>query len=167
MMDLRLKTPCLLWQQHPHQNLITMVLISPLTEAEVEVTSTIEVVEEVEHTMDHLNSLPSISFNKHNLIPMELSQKGQSVSFVERLVTWPLIVTIEWIMLTKVSIHQPSSLPWSLHPMHISLKISPGLLIVLQQIMSLLALTISAFPSRIKVKIKSLLAMDKISLSLI
>ena len=93
MMDLRLKTPCLLWQQHPHQNLITMVLISPLTEAEVEVTSTIKVVEVVEHTMDHLSSLPLINFNKHNPISMELSQKGQFVRFVERLVTWPLIVT--------------------------------------------------------------------------
>ena len=65
MMDLRSKTPCLLWQQHPHQNLITMVLISPLTEAEVEVTSTIGVVEVVEHTKWTISilSLQSVSAN--------------------------------------------------------------------------------------------------------
>ena len=74
-----------------------------------------------------LNSLLSISFNKFNLILMVLSQKGQFVKFVERLVIWHLIV-----------------------------KISPGLLIVLQQIMLHPILVILAFLSPIKVKIRSL-----------
>ena len=82
-----------------------MALVSLLTEQEVEVTLIIEVVEDL---MDHLNSLLSISFSKHNLILMELSQKGQSIRFVEGLVIWPLIVTIGWIMLIKESIHLPS-----------------------------------------------------------
>ena len=50
-----------------------MVLINLLIEEEVEATSIIEVVKVVKDLMDHLNSLPSISFSKHNLIPMELS----------------------------------------------------------------------------------------------
>ena len=74
-----------------------------------------------------LNSLLSISFNKFNLILMVLSQKGQFVKFVERLVIWHLIV-----------------------------KISHGLLIVLQQIMLHPILVILAFLSPIKVKIRSL-----------
>ena len=74
-----------------------------------------------------LNSFLSISFNKFNLILMVLSQKGQFVKFVERLVIWHLIV-----------------------------KISPGLLIVLQQIMLHPILVILAFLSPIKVKIRSL-----------
>jgi len=90
---------------------------------------------------------------------MELSQKGQSVRFVERLVIWPLIVTIGWIMLIKESIHLPSLKLWPLHPMLVSLKISPGLLIVLQQIMLHPVLVISASLNLIKVKIRSLLAM--------
>ena len=103
-----------------------------------------------------LNSLLSISFNKFNLILMVLSQKGQFVKFVERLVIWHLIVTIGWTMLIKESIHQPNLQLWPLHPMLASIKISPGLLIVLQQIMLHPILVILAFLSPIKVKIRSL-----------
>ena len=85
-----------------------MALISLLIEEEVDVTLIIEVAEVVEDLMDHLNSLLSINFSKHNLILMELSQKGQFVRFVERLVIWPLIVNIGLVMLIKESIQLPS-----------------------------------------------------------
>ena len=85
-----------------------MAVISLLIEEEVDVTLIIEVAEVVEDLMDHFNSLLSISFNEHNLILMELSQKGQFVRFVERLVIWPLIVNIGLVMLIKESIHLPS-----------------------------------------------------------
>ena len=63
---------------------------------------------EKEHLTSLLNSLISISFNKFNLILMELGQKDQSVRYVGRLVTQLLIVTIGWTMLIRESILIPS-----------------------------------------------------------
>ena len=84
-------------------------------------------VEVEDHT---LNLNFPISFQINTIIlqigPLDQVLKGLLARFVESLVIWPWIATIEWIMNTKGNTILPNFQLWLLLQMQASLKISLG-----------------------------------------